>query len=131
VSAAVAAVVESAWWPGPPVHVIAARRDARSSSARGSADTGTTIRLAAEQLTIATAAHELAHALAGPAAGHSPIFLAAYLDVVTVITNLDSRDRRHDLHVRQLREALDAVGLTAARRTWPAPPEEASAAIAL
>jgi hypothetical protein len=131
VSAAVAAVVESAWWPGPPVHVIAARRDARSSSARGSADTGTTIRLAAEQLTIATAAHELAHALAGPAAGHSPIFLAAYLDVVAVITNLDSRDRRHDLHVRQLREALDAVGLTAARRTWPAPPEEASAAIAL
>ncbi len=89
------------------------------------------IRLASDQLTIATAAHELAHALAGPAAGHSPLFLAAYLDVVAVITNLDSSDRRHRLHVDQLRAALDAAGLAVGARRWPAPPESAGSAIAL
>jgi hypothetical protein len=89
------------------------------------------IRLAAGQLTIATAAHELAHVLAGPANGHAPVFLAAYLDVVAVITNLDSRDRRHQLHVEQLRNALRCVGLAPGQRTWPAPPEANGTAIAL
>ena len=131
VSAVITAIVEGVWWPGQPVRVVPARSDARASTARRAADAGTVIRLAAEQLTIATAAHELAHALAGPRAGHSPLFLAAYLDVVAVMTNLDSRDRRHELHVRQLREALDAVGLVAGRRTWPAPPGTISSAIAL
>jgi hypothetical protein len=131
VSAAIAAVVEGPWWPGPLVRVVPARRDARSSSARDVAVASTVIRLAAEQLTIATAAHELAHALAGPSAGHSSVFLTAYLDVVAVITNLDARDRRHELHVGQLRRALDAVGLVAGPRTWPPPPEASSTAIAL
>ncbi|HUS41864.1 MAG TPA: hypothetical protein VMY16_04280 [Ilumatobacteraceae bacterium] len=131
VSTAIGAVVGGAWWPGPPVRVVPARRDARSSSARRIADATTVIRLASDQLTIATAAHELAHALAGPAAGHSSGFLAAYVDVIAVITNLDSLDRRHQLHVGQLREALDAVGLTVGRRGWPAPPESTGTAIVL
>ncbi len=89
------------------------------------------IRLAPPQMTIATAAHELAHALAGPEAGHAPVFLAAYVDVVAVITNLDSRDRRHQLHVDQLRGAFGAAGLNVGRRQWPAPPESTGTAIAL
>jgi hypothetical protein len=131
VSSAIAAVVEGPWWPGTPVRVVAARRDAASSSARERADSSTVIRLAADQTTIATAAHELAHALAGPGAGHSPVFLAAYLDVVAVVTNLDSRDRRHRLHVDQLRDALGAAGLAVGARTWPPPPEASGTAIAL
>lgn len=123
-------VVRGEWWPGPAVHVRPARRDAASSSASADGKV-TVIRLAAGQLTIATAAHELAHALAGPAAGHSPVFLAAYLDVVAVITNVDSRDRRHHLHVVQLRDSFAAVGFTAGRRNWPAPPDSIGAAIAL
>ena len=129
--AAIDGVADGAWWPGAAVRVVAARRDARSSSARRIDGTTTVIRLSAAQLTIATAAHELAHALAGPALGHSPVFLAAYLDVVAVITNHDSRDRRRDLHVRQLRDAFDAAGLAVGQRQWPAPPEATGAAIAL
>ena len=131
VVAAIDGVVGGAWWPGGAVRVVAARRDALSSSARRIDGTTTVIRLSAEQLTIATAAHELAHALTGPALGHSPVFLAAYLDVVAVITNLDSRDRRRDLHVRQLGDAFDLAGLTVGRRQWPAPPESTGTAIAL
>lgn len=131
VVAAIDGVTGGAWWPGDTVRVVAARRDARSSSARRIDGTTTVIRLSAEQLTIATAAHELAHALAGPALGHSGVFVAAYLDVVAVITNLDSCDRRRDLHVCQLRDALEAAGLEVGQRQWPAPPESTGTAIAL
>jgi hypothetical protein len=131
IAAIIAEVVGGSWWPGSPVQVVAARRDSTTSSARSTGDESTTIRLATPQLTCATAAHELAHALAGPGAGHSPVFLAAYLDVVAVMTNLDPSDRRRDLHVVQLRGALDAVGLTVGPRAWPAPPEATSTAIAL
>ena len=130
VSSVIAAVAEGPWWPGTTVRVVAARRDAASSSTREDADASTVIRLAAEQTTIATAAHELAHALAGPGAGHSSVFLAAYLDVVAVVTNLDSRDRRHGLHVDQLRDALVAAGLVVGARAWPPPPEASGTAIA-
>ena len=129
--AAIEGVTGGAWWPGDDVRVVAARRDARSSSARRIDDRTTVIRLSRDQLTIATAAHELAHALAGPALGHSPRVLAAYLDVVAVITNLDSCDRRRDLHVRQLRDAFDVAGLAVGSRRWPAPPESTGTAIAL
>jgi hypothetical protein len=131
VASAISAVVGGAWWPGFPVSVVAARRDAGSSSARRVEGETTVIRLAADQTTIATVAHELAHALAGPGAGHSGVFLAAYLDVVAVITNLDSRDRRHQLHVDQLREAFDVAGLSVGPRQWPAPPERIDTAIVL
>ena len=125
-------LVAGEWWPGPPVSLRAARSDARSSSARcsdGTADV--TIRLAANQATLATVAHEVAHALAGPAAGHDGLFRAAYLDVVAVMTNLDSTDRRGLLHVEQLREAFAAADLAVGQRRWPAPPPSTSGAIAL
>lgn len=125
-------LVAGEWWPGPAVSLRTARADARSSSARcGDGTDGVTIRLAANQATLATVAHELAHALAGPAAGHDGLFRAAYLDVVAVMTNLDSTDRRGLLHVEQLRAAFAAADLSVGRRRWPAPPTSTSGAIAL
>jgi hypothetical protein len=131
VASVVRAVVGGPWWPGPSIRVVPTRRNAGASSARRHPGDVTEIRLAAAQTTIATAAHELAHALAGPAAGHGPVFLAAYLDLVAVITNLDSVDRRRRLHVDQLSAALIDVGLLVGERQWPAPPEAVDSAIAL
>ena len=85
------------------------------------------IRFAASQATVATAAHELAHALAGVAHGHDEVYRRAYLDVVEVITNLDPTDRRGEIHVRQLAEAFAAAGLRLGPRSWPAPPDSAGA----
>lgn len=124
----VAAILDGSWWPGPPVRVVASRRDARSSSTRCAGIDSVCgvevaeIRLAAGQLTVATAAHELAHALAGAAAGHASTYRSAYLDVVAVITNLDSRDRRRELHVSQLSAAFEQAGLAVGERRWPPPP---------
>ncbi|HYN33509.1 MAG TPA: hypothetical protein VES40_12855 [Ilumatobacteraceae bacterium] len=127
-------VTTGEWWPGPDVDVIAARSDAASSSTRCAmlaAGGRMTIRLAATQMTAATAAHELAHALAGLGDGHGPVFRAAYLDVVAVITNVDSTDRRRELHVDQLATAFADVGLRGGDRRWPPPPGSTTAAIAL
>jgi hypothetical protein len=128
-------VVTGEWWPGPSVDVRLARTDARASSTRcaGEVEAGATaiIRLAPEQITVATAAHELAHALAGAAAGHGPLFRRAYLDVVAVVTNLDSTDRRLDLHVGQLQQAFLARDLGVDDRQWAAPPVESVGPIAL
>jgi hypothetical protein len=127
------AVVADPWWPCGGVEVRAARSDAQSSSTRcavSGAGPGT-IRLAASQMTIATAAHELAHVLAGPARGHGALFRRAYLDVVRVMTNIDSTDRRLDLHVDQLTEAFSAAGLEVGARDWPAPPAGTGSAFAL
>jgi hypothetical protein len=128
-------VTAGEWWPGPPVDVRRARVDAHSSSARCSEsatqhDT-VLVRLAAGQVTLATAAHELAHALAGPTRGHGAEFRRAYLDVTAVITNTNPSDRRRTLHVDQLAAAFDAFGLAVGERWWPPPPEAASGAIAL
>lgn len=121
VLAAIAAVCDSPWWPGPPVKVRAARSDAVTSTTRCTGD-ATTISIAAAQATIATAAHELGHVLAGVDHGHDARFRAAYLDVVAVITNVDPIDRRGTLHVEQLAEAFARFGLAVAVRDWPAPP---------
>jgi hypothetical protein len=131
----ISSVVEGEWWPGPPVDVRRARVDAHSSSARCSEsatlhDT-VVIRLATRQITVATAAHELAHALAGPTRGHGAEFRRAYLDVTAVITNTDPSDRRRTLHVDQLAAAFEAFGLPISDRSWRPPPEAASGAIAL
>jgi hypothetical protein len=131
VVSAIDAVTSGAWWPGPAVRVASTRRDARSSSARVVDHSATEIRLSREQMTVATAAHELAHALAGPAAGHGAQFRAAYLDVVAVITNIDPLDRRHHLHVEQLGAAFRDAGLRVGERRWPPPPEATGTAIAL
>lgn len=118
------------WWPGPMVVVRSARSDARSSTTRCAA-TGATIRVAESQATVATAAHELAHALAGAGAGHDGRFRAAYLDVIAVLTNLDPTERRGAIHVDQLRTAFAAGGLDVADRGWPAPPPAIAGPIAL
>ena len=114
-------VMEGEWWPGPAVVVRAMRSDARSSNARCDGDS-TTISIAAPQATVATAIHELAHALAGVAAGHDETFRRAHLDVVAVATNLRRSDTRGDLHVDQLRSAYAAAGLAIGPRSWPEPP---------
>jgi hypothetical protein len=128
-------VVAGEWWPGPSIEVRRARADALASSTRcalAAADGSTAIiRFAAEQTTTATAAHELAHALAGVAVGHGPVFRRAYLDVLAVITNLDSTDRRRDLHVGQLAAAFVARDLSVGDRQWAAPPLEDVGPIAL
>jgi len=135
IAALMRAVVTGAWWPGPPVEIRPARADAQASSTRPCAESGTgspvVIRLADEQTTVATAAHELAHALAGVTAGHGPEFRTAYLDVVAVITNLDSTDRRRGLHVEQLFDALVASDLEIGGRRWPSPPVHSVGAIVL
>lgn len=134
VAAAVDSVITGPWWPGPVVTCAAARRDARSSSARrcDPESDATTLRFAAPQMTIATAAHELAHALAGPRHGHDAVYRAALVDVIGVITNRTSLDRRGLLHAQQLRDAFDAAGLAVGRRAWNAPPDSATGgAIAL
>jgi hypothetical protein len=128
-------LVSDRWWPGPPVRVEAARRGAASSGTHGPTAVGSssplTIRLADTQATTATAAHELAHALAGVEHGHDALYRRAYLDVVEVITNIDPTDRRGDLHTRQLADAFAAEGLDIATRRWPGPAPEAGGAIAL
>lgn len=134
ISSLAAEVVDSGWWPARHVEVRRARSDARSSSTRCSsdhADALTTIRLAAPQMTVATIAHELAHALAGVQCGHDAVYRRAFLDVIAVITNLDTVDRRRDLHVDQLGAAFAAAGLRVDDRTWPAPPPNATGPIAL
>ncbi len=121
----IARVTSGAWWPGPAVRVEAARQGALSSGTHGPVGGGrgapVTIRLAAGQATMATAAHELAHALAGVGHGHDPLYRCAYLDVIHVITNIDPTDRRGDVHVRQLADAFASAGLTVAGRRWPPP----------
>ena len=128
------AVVRGAWWPGPPVDVRAARSDALSSSASSaSADSGdvVVVRIAASQCTVATIAHELAHALAGVDAGHGGVYRRAVLDVVEVLTNIDTTDRRGTLHAGQLSAAFSSAGLDVGERRWSAPSSGISGPIAL
>lgn len=124
--AAIHAVVATDWWPGGELDARAARSDARSSTTRacltGDAGSTPTIRIARPQATVATAAHELAHALAGVGLGHGPRFRAAHLDVVSVITNLPGRPSRGTLHVDQLADAYAAAALEIGDRDWPEPP---------
>jgi hypothetical protein len=124
-------VVAGEWWPGPRVRFQRARVDARSSSTRCAEFDGATVRLARRQMTVATVAHELAHALAGSSAGHDDVFRIAYADVIAVVTNIVSTDRRRGLHVGQLLDAFAAADLAVGVRRWPAPPSAASGAIAL
>lgn len=129
-----ASLTTGEWWPGPTVTIRRARRDARSSSTRCEGDVShdlTTISMAGGQQTIATLAHELAHALAGVRHGHGPTFRAAYLDVISVVTNLDPSSRRRDLHVAQLTSAFAAAGLAVGPRHWPLPPDSIAGPIAL
>lgn len=119
-------VVRGSWWPCRSVSIRRMRSDARSSVTRcsvGDAGGGVVdIGIAEAQATLATASHELAHALAGVDHGHDAVFRCAYLDVVMVMTNADRPTGRGSLHVDQLRRAFEAVGLAVGERTWPEPP---------
>ena len=132
VSRVIDLTVAGEWWSAGAVHVRPARSGARSSATHCSLDEGSTatIAIAAPQATIATAAHELAHALAGVAHGHDARYRRACLDVVQVMTNQDRLTGRGMLHVDQLADAYVNAGLDVGERDWPAPPP-AGGAIAL
>lgn len=125
-------IVGGDWWAGPSVRVTVARTGVASSGAivRGTGP-DVEIRLAVGQLTMATVAHELAHALAGVHRGHDDRFRRAYLDVIHVLTNLGPLDRRGRRHVDQLASAFDAAGLTFGTRDWPPPDPTVVGPIAL
>jgi len=127
-------IAQDPWWTGPVVTVRRARAGTASSVAAGAvgrAGAPVEIRLAGGQCTFATAAHELAHALAGVEHGHDGEFRRAYLDVVAMGSNLDPLDRRGTTHVDQLAEAFASAGLTLAERRWPPPAAGTVGAIAL
>lgn len=128
VIAVIDSVVAGEWWPGPAVRAVPMRADAQSSCARD-VDGGIEIRLATPQATWATAAHELAHGLAGVAAGHGARYRRALLDVVEVLTNIAIGHRRGRLHVEQLFDAYRAAGLDIAGRTWEPPDDGAPIAL--
>ena len=121
VRAVIDTIIAGEWWPGPSVRVAVTRADSASSCARTLGDGAVEIRLATPQATWATAAHELAHALAGVDRGHGPVFRRAYLDVVEELTNVAVGERRGRLHVDQLADAFAAAGLAVGERAWPAP----------
>lgn len=110
------AVIGGAWWrsAAPPVVVTIPRRSARSSSARSPAAGGAVeVRLTDEQLSAATVAHELAHALAGVEHGHDEVYRAAHVDVTSVVVGAAAG--------RALAASFAQFGLTVAPRRWPAP----------
>ena len=118
-------VTTAPWWPQGPVPVVRARVDARSSSTRQRGDARPVIRLATAQMTPATVVHELAHVLAGVAAGHDGSFRRAHVDLAAIAFG--------ESEATWLREAYEAVGLDPGSRTWPEPParRDAGGAIAL
>lgn len=111
----IADVVNGPWWQdcGPAVTVTAPRRSTLSSTARSRGTEPVEIRLAEGQLTTATVAHELAHALAGVPDGHGELFRAAHIDVCALLCGAESAGA--------LALAYPAFGLAVAARTWPAP----------
>ena len=123
VDAAIRAVVVTSWWPAGEVSVRAMRSDAHSSATRCAVDEGSVadVGIARPQATIATAAHELAHVLAGVTHGHDPIFRRAHLDVVDAMTNPDRVRGRGPMHREQLSDAYAHAGLAVGERRWPAP----------
>ncbi len=114
VSAFVRSLVTGTWWPAGPVVVRRARQDARTSTTRaGGAGGIVEIRLSRPQCTRATAVHELAHALAGPAAGHGPMFRRAHVDVAAVVFGAERAGWLADAYV--------GVRLNLGARAWPEP----------
>jgi hypothetical protein len=102
------------WWPHGEVPILAARRDAGSSTTRQRGGEHPVIRLAAPQLTPATLIHELAHVLAGVASGHGPAFRRAHVDLAGFVFG--------DTEAGWLLDAYTAMGLSPGNRRWSAPP---------
>ena len=71
------------------------------------------MRLAAPQATIATLAHELAHAFAGVAHGHDGVFRCAHIDVCALLIGSRAATR--------LTSAYEALRVPPADRPWPSP----------
>lgn len=106
-------VTESAWWSGASVSFRRARSDARTSTTRWTTPSSAEIALAPPQCTPATVVHELAHALAGPAAGHGGRFRRAHVDVAAQVFGLEP--------ARWLEHAYRSAGLDLGARSWPEP----------
>jgi hypothetical protein len=102
------------WWVLGPVEIRASRSDARSSATRWTGEDGPVIHLAGPQMTMATLAHELAHALAGRTHGHDSVYRRAHLDVVGVLLGEVPRV--------WLEEAYRLHGLRVGHRRWSTPP---------
>ncbi|MDJ0771791.1 MAG: hypothetical protein QNJ12_23600, partial [Ilumatobacter sp.] len=92
--------------------VVAARSDASSSSARQRGGDRPVVRLAAPQMTPATLAHELAHALAGVDAGHGGVFRRAHVDLIRFLHG--------DEPAGWLADAYAAFDLPLGERAWSA-----------
>jgi hypothetical protein len=107
-------ITDATWWTGGETEIVPARVDASSSSTRQCVGGAPVIRLAAPQMTPATVLHELAHVLAGLAAGHGPAFRRAHLDLVGFAFGAEPAD--------WLAESYDAMGLALGERSWPTPP---------
>lgn len=104
------------WWQacGPAVSITTPRRSTRSSTARSDAGApAVEIRLADGQLTTATVAHELAHALAGVTHGHDETFRSAHVDVVSLLCGASV--------AAALADTYRAFDLVIAERAWPVP----------
>ncbi|MFV0308677.1 MAG: hypothetical protein ACK5OX_13145 [Desertimonas sp.] len=115
-----AAVTTGEWWRqagGPIVTIGGARSSARSSGARavsgGGAGRHVEVALAVGQHDLATLAHELAHALAGVDHGHDALFLAALVDLTSVLIGSAGAEA--------LSEALAHFALRPTARGWPRP----------
>jgi hypothetical protein len=111
-----AGVVGGSWWRacgGPSVELGMARAGAASSSARTASRRGVRLRLAAGQLSSATIAHELAHALAGDGSGHGDRFRAAHVDLVALLGGRQLAD--------DLRWCYGTHGVPPGARAWPPP----------
>jgi hypothetical protein len=127
VRAFVESLLAAPWWSGGPVRVTAARRDASSSTTRTSTPRDSAarspaygavaeIRLAATQCTRATAVHELAHVLAGPAVGHGAVFRRGHVDLAVAAFGVERGG--------WLAEAYAAAGLELGERAWLPPRAE-------
>lgn len=109
-----ATITTAAWWPHGPIEIRKARAGAGSSSARQRSGDAPVVRLAEPQMTTATLVHELAHVLAGVAAGHGPTFRRAHVDLTACAFG--------EAEAGWLLDAYASMGLEPGRRTWPAVP---------
>lgn len=108
------------WWQrnGVSFTVVPTRRESQHSSAntRPTGGRSAQIRLSVHQEDAATLAHEIAHLLAalhGTTTPHGPVFIAAELDVASLVCGTIAAAR--------LTRAFTEARLTAADRTWERP----------
>ncbi|HET8930432.1 MAG TPA: hypothetical protein VFN21_07235 [Acidimicrobiales bacterium] len=113
-------VADSGWWQrnGTTFEIAPTRREAQHSSATAEPAGGgpAQIRISVHQEDAATLAHELAHLLAGSHGAtppHGPTFIAAELDVVSLVCGT--------IAARRMSRAFSEAGIAASARTWEPP----------